>query len=404
MSGLAWVWTAVTAVLALPAVVLWLQIVAAAWPGRVRRGAGVNVSPTAAARARLAILVPAHNEHVGIQATLRAIQAQLRPGDRLLVVADNCSDDTAALARQAGAEVTERHDPVRRGKGYALDHGVRHLSADAPQILVMLDADCIAHPGALDALAAEASTSGRPAQALYLMQAPASPARAGLKVRAAQFAWRVKNHARPLGLRRCGGPCQLMGTGMAFPWALIAHAPLASGHLVEDMQLGIDLALAGKPPRFVPEALVTSTFPETDAGAASQRTRWEHGHIATLLVAGPRLLGAGLRLARPSVVALAVDLMVPPLALLLLMHLLLGVANLLGAAMFGWSAPLVLSALALMLLGSAIVLAWCRFGRDVISLGELATAPLYALRKLPMYAAFLKNRQAEWVRAKRHGE
>lgn len=403
MSGLAWIWTTITAVLAVPALVLGLQIVAAVLPGRVRREVGLPTA-AAAARPRLAILVPAHNERVGLQATLRAIQAQLRPGDRLLVVADNCTDDTAAIARQAGAEVAERHDALRRGKGYALDHGVRQLSADPPQILVMLDADCIAHPGALDALAAESQASGRPAQALYLMEAPASTTPVGLKLRAAQFAWRVKNHARPLGLRRCGGPCQLMGTGMAFPWTLIEHAPLASGHLVEDMQLGIDLALAGKPPRFVPEALVTSTFPETDAGAASQRTRWEHGHIATLLSAGPRLLGAGLRLARPSVVAMAVDLMVPPLALLMLLHLVLGAVNVLAATVLGWTGPLVLSAVALMLLGGAVLLAWLGFGRDVISLRELATAPLYALRKLPMYGAFLKKRQAEWVRAKRHGE
>jgi cellulose synthase/poly-beta-1,6-N-acetylglucosamine synthase-like glycosyltransferase len=403
MSSIELAWALVTAAVALPALVIWVQIVAAVWPTRTGWAAEAT-SPITSPRARLAVLVPAHNESFGIQATLRAIRAQLRPGDRLLVVADNCSDDTAVLAAQAGAEVAERHDTVRRGKGYALDHGVRQLAANPPELLVMIDADCIAQPGSLDALAAESSASGRPAQALYLMQPPPSAGPASLKMRAAQFAWRVKNHARPLGLRRCGGPCQLMGTGMAFPWALIANAPLASGHLVEDMQLGIDLALAGRPARFVPHALVTSSFPETDAAAASQRTRWEHGHIATLLGAGPRLLWAGLSRARPAVAALALDLMVPPLALLMLLQLVLAGVNALGLAALGWALPFALSSVALLLLGSAVVLAWAGFGRDVIRLDELATAPLYALRKLPIYAAFLKKRQAEWVRAKRHGE
>lgn len=398
MSGAEIVWALLCATLGVPAAVLCLQVLIALRAGRSAQAAA------AATRPRIAVLVPAHNERGGIQATLRAIVAQLRPGDRLLVVADNCTDDTAALAAQAGAEVAERHDAVRRGKGYALDHGVRQLAADAPQILVMLDADCIAHPGAVDALVAECAATGRPTQALYLMEPPPSATRAGLKVRAAQFAWRVKNHVRPLGLWRAGGPCQLMGTGMAFPWPLIQNAPLASGHLVEDMQLGIDLALAGRPPRFVPQALVTSTFPDTDAAATSQRTRWEHGHIATLFSAGPRLLWAGLRQGRASVALLALDLMVPPLALLLLAHLVLAAVNLLGYAALGWGLPLFISAAALALLAAAVLLAWVGFGRDIVSFAELASAPLYALRKLPIYTAFLRRRQAEWVRAKRHDE
>jgi cellulose synthase/poly-beta-1,6-N-acetylglucosamine synthase-like glycosyltransferase len=94
-------------------------------------------------RPSIAVLVPAHNEAAGIGATLRSIRAQLQHGDRVLVVADNCIDDTAAAASAAGAETIERHDPARRGKGYALDFGVRYLTLAPPEVVIIVDADCL---------------------------------------------------------------------------------------------------------------------------------------------------------------------------------------------------------------------------------------------------------------------
>ena len=101
-------------------------------------------------RRRIAVLVPAHNESKGMLGTLDDIKAQLRSGDRLLVVADNCTDDTAAVAKVAGAEVTERHDLARIGKGYALDWGLQHLSVDPPEIVIVIDADCRLATNTLD--------------------------------------------------------------------------------------------------------------------------------------------------------------------------------------------------------------------------------------------------------------
>ena len=151
--------------------------------------------------------------------TLDDIKAQLRSGDRLLVVADNCTDDTAAVAKVAGAEVTERHDLARIGKGYALDWGLQHLSVDPPEIVIVIDADCRLATNTLDQLAMACATTRRPVQALYLMTAPDEPS---INYRVAMFAFRVKNWVRPLGLRALNLPCQLMGTGMAFPWECIS--------------------------------------------------------------------------------------------------------------------------------------------------------------------------------------
>ena len=185
----------------------------------------------------------------------------------------------------------------------------------------------------------------RPVQALDLMIAPdESP----INSRVAEFAWRVKNWVRPLGLRALGLPCQLMGTGMAFPWDVICSADLASGLIVEDLKLGLDLALAGNSPIFCPSACVTSDFPSSVEGVQSQRLRWEQGHIGMILTTAPRLIFAAIVRANVDLLALAFDVAVPPLSLLgmLVMGMLLvaGMATLLGissAAMFVSSVSLV---------------------------------------------------------------
>ena len=98
-----------------------------------------------------------------------------------------------------------------------------------------------------------------------------APDQSTINYQMAEFAWRVKNWVRPLGLSALGLPCQLMGTGMAFPWAVIRSAKLASGQIVEDLNLGLDLAMAGSPPIFCPSAQVTSRFPISAAAAERQR-------------------------------------------------------------------------------------------------------------------------------------
>lgn len=380
----------VLTLLALPVAVLAVQIALA---GRARAPAFPN-----AVRPRLAVLMPAHDEALLIQRSVAAVLPQLQPGDRLLVVADNCSDDTATLARAAGAEVIERKDAQRRGKGYALDFGRSHLAADVPELVIILDADCEPGELALQRLAETCAASGRPTQALYLMRAPAG---AGLKLRIAEFAWRVKNRLRPAGWAALGLPCQLMGSGMAFAWRDLAAIELASGHLVEDLKMGLDLCRLGRPPLFCPQAQVVSDFPVSEEGLASQRTRWEHGHLGVILAEVPRLLAESVRRGDRALLALTLDLLVPPLALLTLLVLLaLSLAGfwlLLG----GQGAPLALAFVLALAMGGTVLLAWWRCGRDLLALGTLLYTPVYVLKKIPLYLGFVVKRQVEWVRSRR---
>jgi cellulose synthase/poly-beta-1,6-N-acetylglucosamine synthase-like glycosyltransferase len=352
-------------------------------------------------RRRIAVLIPAHNEASMIADTLRSIVPQLAKSDRLIVVADNCTDETAAMAAAEGAETIERRDPVNRGKGYALDFGMRHLKSDAPDVVIIIDADCQATAGSIDRLALFCAETGRPVQALYLMFAPAD---AGVMTRIGEFAWTVKNRVRALGLHRLGLPCQLMGTGMAFPWSCIATATLATGHIVEDLKLGIDLACAGAPPLFCPQALVTSQFPASAEGIQSQRMRWEHGYLSVILSDAARLLRAAFATRNVGLLAMAVDLSVPPLALLMLQVATVWLLSALFAIFAKALIPVGIATVAAGLFALSVLLSWGVYGRRIISMGSLAVAVLYALWKIPLYAKFLVSRQINWVRSKRDGE
>ena len=388
---LSWLLCALLLLILLPVLVLCAQVLLACLPAR-------PVPVAQGRRPRLAVLVPAHNESSIIIATLNSLLPQLQAGDRLLVVADNCTDDTAALARAAGAEVIERSNQRQRGKGYALDFGVRHLAADAPEVMIIVDADCPVSEGTLARLAISCIDSRRPVQALYLMHAPEG---SGLKVRIAEFAWRVKNLVRPVGWARLGLPCQLMGSGMAFAWQDIGLINLASGHIVEDLQMGLDFCRSGKPPLFCPAAHVNSYFPRSDEGLNTQRTRWEHGHLGVILSDAPKLLLESLRRGNWKLLGMSLDLLVPPLALLILV---VGVAFSIAWLLFILGGLLVLALIAsigMLLLGLAIISAWAKFGREIVSIVALLYAPFYILQKIPLYLSFLLKRQVDWVRSKR---
>jgi cellulose synthase/poly-beta-1,6-N-acetylglucosamine synthase-like glycosyltransferase len=380
--------------LLLPVTVLFVEVVSASVlrsPAKEPRGE----------RRRVAVLMPAYNESSLIALTLESIRPQLESSDRLVVIADNCTDDTAAIAAGAGAESIVRTDPARRGKGFALDFGVHHLVQSPPEVVIVVDADCRVAPGAIDTLARKCDSSGRPIQALYLMRAPAG---SGIKTQTAEFAWAVKNLVRPTGLHRLGMPCHLTGSGMAFPWSVIRTATLATSHIVEDLKLGIDLARTGTAPVFCAEALVTSEFPLSSAGAASQRTRWEHGHLSVILSEVPGLAWDSLTRFDPMLLALAFDVMVPPLALLTLLVGAVWAAACVALVLTKALLPIAMASLAVLLLTASVLLAWAVYGRNIVSLHKLAFAAIYAPLKLPLYLKFLFTRQSAWIRSRRDDE
>lgn len=376
----------------IPIAVLFIECSAAFLPGRG------ETWDTGVPRPRVAVLLPAHNEASCISATIETLLPQLTDQDRLVVIADNCSDETAEIARGFGATVIERIDPVLMGKGYALDYGLRFIEADPPAVVVMADADCIVHQGAIDRIARLADAVSRPIQSTYLMERPANP---GPNDAVSALAFMVKNVVRPRGLDRLGQPCLLYGTAMAFPWSVIAHAPLANSNIVEDMQLAVDLAIAGHPSVFCEEAKVTGRLPQQKTAAKSQRVRWEHGHLKTLLTQVPQLLKASLGQRRFDLLAIALDLCIPPLSLLVMMWAaVMGGALLAGALGASWIPAIFLAIQGLLILIS-IIGAWAKFGRADLPARTLLAVPFYILWKIPLYFAFLVRPQTKWIRTER---
>lgn len=384
----------IIAILAIPVMVLLTQVLASILS--LSRGRQPADSPITAES--IAVIVPAHNESVGIVATVQSVLPQLKSQDRLIVVADNCTDDTAKIASDLGATVIIRENKVLRGKGYALDFGLQALKANPPTVVMIIDADCTISDKGINALAQACISSQRPVQALDLM---ISPQNASLKTKIAEFAWVVKNHTRPLGFKLLGMPCQLMGTGMAFLWRDIAEINLASGHIAEDMKLGIDLCRVKKPPLFFPYARVQSYFPTGEEAIKNQRARWEHGHLSVIFSDAPALFFESIKTKNRQMFGMALDLIVPPLAVLSLMVALLFLMSLCIHLFVPIDAALISSGLLLFALTSAILLAWLFFGRQIIGFKQLCYAPIYALIKIPLYIKFFVNRQVEWVRAKR---
>lgn len=348
-------------------------------------------------RPSVAVLIPAHNEASVIADTLSALLPQLTALDQLVVIADNCTDETAEMARQAGATVIERQDLEHRGKGYALDFGLQFLASQPPDVLVIVDADCICQPHALDQLARSAAT-GHPVQAIYLMERPGNPSP---KDSVSALAFTVKNLVRPFGLYKLSLPTLLTGTGMAFPWAVIQEVSLASGNIVEDMQLAVDLAIAGHPTTLCPNAKVIGRLPQQQQAAKSQRTRWEHGHLQTLLIQTPKLFKAAILQKRFDLFALGLDIVVPPLSLLVMLWGVTLAISVLSAILGGWSTPALFLVFQGFLLLVAIVSAWAKFARQEIPASTLLAVPFYILWKIPLYLAFLIQRQTQWIRTER---
>ncbi|SNS99768.1 Glycosyltransferase, catalytic subunit of cellulose synthase and poly-beta-1,6-N-acetylglucosamine synthase [Sphingomonas laterariae] len=358
----------------------------------LRRPAAPPIAPQ-----DIALVIPAHDEAAGIGTILGRLKAVLTPGVRMLVVADNCTDDTAAVARAAGAEVIARHDASRRGKGFALAFGRDHLRAQPPRAAIVIDADCVADPGALERIAALAVATGRPVQSAYLF----SPRRdAAPMVQISNFAFLVKNLIRQNGARAIGAPALLTGSGMAFPWEIFGRAALATDNIVEDLALGVDLTREGHAPIFDPQAL-TWTQPSTEGGTLTQRTRWENGFMTVARKQALPLIGEALRKGRPALLWTGLHLLTPPLALLMALNL--GAALLLGLlALIGMPSAPFAAATALFGVNALLVLAaWALHGRAHMGLGTILRLPLYMLWKLPIYLRLVRGGETRWIRTER---
>jgi Glycosyltransferase like family 2 len=341
------------------------------------------------------VLVPAHDEQAAIGAAVKNLRALDYPREcfEVVVIADNCGDRTAALARAAGALVLERDEPALRGKGHALAWALARIE-HAGHAVAMVDADCRASANLLRAAAARFASGADCVQCDYRVSNPeAAPAAA---LRFAGFA--LVNSVRPQGKSALGLSCGLLGTGMAFRPGLLEELPWAAFSLAEDAEYHLRLVAAGHRAEFCPEAEVVSPMPVSLEDAGSQESRWEGGRGELARTVAPGLLGEGLRSRDPVKAHAALEPALPPLSLLAGGTLVVG--GLAAATRTRGATALASAALGAQ---AAYVTGGLRLARAPAAVWRsLALTPRLAVRKTAIYARSIAGRgPRSWTRTQR---
>lgn len=355
---------------------------------------------------RFCVLVPAHNEALGIARTVESLQALDYPRElvRIVVVADNCGDDTASIARAHGAEVCERVDTERRGKGWALHFAIERLLAEPAEsweAVVVVDADTRVSANLLTVMAAHLDAGDQAVQAAYRpLPGGASPTAVITDVAFAAFHL-VRSGAR----ERLGLSCGLRGNGMAFTRRLLRDVPHTAFTRTEDLEFGILLGLSGERVAFAGATTVYGDMPEVPAVVTQQRERWIGGRFALARRFALRLVRESLVRRRLMLADLAMDLLVPPVSVLAL----LACAGVALAAM-GWMAGLVDGVALVVWAGAAAALAAHvlhaarLIGRTRALCVALTSVPAYALGKSLIAWRGLRATADVWIRTTREGE
>ena len=364
---------------------------------------GRRKAPEASLATRFDIVVPAHNEAAGIAATVESLLAVEYPSDRrrIIVVADNCTDDTALRARAAGATVLERHHASERGKGYALAYAyTRSLADGLADVVVVVDADSSVSPNLLSAFSARFAAGAKVLQAEYGVR----NANASWRTRLMVIALTMFHTVRSLGRERLSLSCGLRGNGMAFSAPVLRQVPPNAFSVVEDVEYGIALGLAGIRVEYVAEAHVLGDMPTSSRASRVQRARWEGGRLALLRLHAPSLLRAARLSGGRIPFDLLLDLLVPPLTTLAAMIIAgLGVSLVTALVGITGATPVIVWLVSLALLTLYVVRGMVLSGTGLRALRDMLWLPVFMLWKL---TAFLspRSRAGEWVRTPRPDE
>ncbi|RKP53785.1 glycosyltransferase [Pararobbsia silviterrae] len=350
---------------------------------------------------RFDVLVPAHDEAAVIERTVRSLRAIDWPSDRMrvVVIADNCTDRTAQIARDAGATVIERTDATRRGKGYALEFGIAYsANQGAADAVAVVDADTIVTPNLLSGYAARIERGAQALQARYGVLNPND----SVRTRLITIGYAAFHDVRSRARERLRASCGLRGNGMCFTHALLRAHPFNVYSLTEDLEYGIRLGIAGVPVHYVDEASADAELVSGGRSATTQRQRWEGGRMAIVRAYTGRLLAHALRRRSWISFELALDLLTLPLGYVGLQIVVLLFASVVlqlllpGAGFYGWS---VLALALLAALTLHVLRGWQLSGLSARALLDLLRAPAFIVWKL---VALLRHRaNAHWTKTDR---
>ena len=354
---------------------------------------------------RFTFVVPAHNEALGIAQTVKSLSAVDYPKALfdVLVVADNCTDDTAARAREAGATVLERTNLELRGKGYALAHAFTHvLGAGVADAVVVVDADTLVSANLLSAFGARLAAGQVAVQAYYGVQNP----NASWRTRLMRIALAMFHQVRSIGRERLKVSAGLRGNGMCFRTSLLREVPHDAYSLVEDLEYGIRLGRRGFRVAYAFDAEVLGEMVSGGEASRSQRHRWEHGRAQMLALYGWPLMREAIKARSLLLFDLAMDVLVPPLSRVVAFAAFGAVVS---AALAGFTGHGAVAGgvfgLSLSGVGLYVCAGWLHSHTGLRGLFDLAMAPAYLAWKVVIRFQQPKGaKKNEWVRTTREGE
>ena len=251
-----------------------------------RRTAGIKP------RHRFAVVIPAHNEEGVIAGSLGSILSVDYPRNMfdVYVVADNCTDRTAAISRDAGALVLERIDKTLRGKQHALKWAFEQINLAEYDAVVVLDADNHIHDNYLRVLDMELTKGNRVIQGYVETK---NPCDSWVTANYAYMFWyvcRLQMARKLLGLS-----AWLAGTGLCISTDVLRQVGWNVCTMTEDLEYTCQLILAGEKVTFAPCAIVYDQKPVKLGDSMRQRLRWVRGQTQVSLKYIPYLLAAVMR-------------------------------------------------------------------------------------------------------------
>lgn len=343
---------------------------------------------------RLAVVVPAHNEEQGLPNTLNCLLSadQAPAAADIYVIADNCTDSTADVARGHGVTVLEREDAVNRGKGHALNWAFSQLLEQDYAAFINVDADTRIAPNFFQIYRRFFSAGGAAAQSAYYVGNP----EVNLRTRLQYIAFLAFNYLRPRSRRNLGLSGGILGNGFGLSAETLREIPYDSFSIVEDLEYHARLVRAGKRVVFLAETSVYSDMPATAEEAQSQRERWEGGRFRMIVDQTPRLLKGLCAESRLRLIEPLLELWLLPLSyhiLLLLILAVIGIGKFFGIYALFSLAVIVLHILVAMVVGKATVADW----------KALFAAPFFILWKLTRLGGIVKtaSKGASWKRTSR---
>lgn len=363
-------------------------------------------NPSADRYRKFAVVVPAHNEEQVLSKTLYSLFGLVYPKSLydIIVVADNCTDKTAAIARNLDAIVLERMDAQKKGKGYALRWAFDQIlewetKYDA---VIVFDADTLVSGDYLKVMNHYLANGSRVIQSSDLVL----PQPGKWSIEATRIGFLLYNYVKPLGRKVLGFDMGLRGNGMCFSREILREYPWEAWSLTEDVEYGLNLLLQGIKINFAPEATVWAQMPAKAENAESQRRRWEMGRYPIIREYAPKLFAASIEKRSFRHLDTLCDLVFPPLVNTMFFVLVMVVLNIVlwfagwGAATFIW---IWLGITAAGLLHLFIGMIAAKADRQLYK--SMVYIPIYMIWKLKVYVkAGLTGRDHKWIRTARETE